>query len=247
MRAQNTKVRLKQAALKGATATEYVCLSITDNGSGIPPEVLEKIWEPFFTTKEQGKGTGLGLATSYGIVQQHGGWIDCESVVDEGTTFKVFIPRQFYEEEETTESSGAQDISGKADETILLVDDEVMVRTVAQGFLKRQGYQTMTASDGLEAVEIIQERGQEVSLVLLDLTMPRLSGKDTFRKIREMYVDMPVVICSGYLLDIGEFESETGFRPSGMVQKPYKTEDLLSTVRKAIDSRSSEPQTRRRR
>ncbi|MEM7147097.1 MAG: ATP-binding protein [Verrucomicrobiota bacterium] len=224
--------------ITGATPGPCVRLSVTDNGSGMSDEIQSKIFEPFFTTKEQGKGTGLGLATSYGIVRQHGGWITCTSKLGKGTTFHVYLPQAYNispKEDKSAPTNPSSPPLAGGDETILLVDDEPIVRAVAEGVLKQFGYQILRASDGEEALKICNDHPGEIDLVLLDLTMPKLSGGDTFRKLRETHADLPVVICSGYLVDPDLFEKETGSRPDAFVQKPYQIEVLASTVRSVFD------------
>ncbi len=221
----------------GARAGDYIVLSVEDDGEGMPPEILEKIFEPFFTTKEQGKGTGLGLATSYGIVQQHKGWITCDSVVGRGTRFDIYIPRDESGRRVEEEACAPQKETSGGDETILLIDDEVVVRGVAAGVLKHHGYKILTASDGIEGLEVIEANPGKIDLVLLDLTMPRLSGRDTFRRIRDEFGDLPVVVCSGYLVDLDEFALEAGARPNGFVQKPYSVNDLAMCIRDVLDAR----------
>jgi two-component system cell cycle sensor histidine kinase/response regulator CckA len=216
---------------------EYLCLSVEDNGSGMPAEVQAKIFEPFFTTKEQGKGTGLGLATSFGIIKQLGGWIVCTSEVGEGTRFDIFLPKSTValEEEKKQTNAALEESSAEATETLLLVDDEQMVRSVAEALLSKLGYDILVAADGEEALRIYAERADDIDLVMLDLTMPTLSGADTFRRLREEFDYVPVLICSGYLVDLTAFEAETGARPDGFVQKPYKMETMASTVREVIN------------
>lgn len=216
------------------SAGDYVVLSVEDDGSGIPPEVLANVFEPFFTTKEQGKGTGLGLATSYGIVQQHGGWIDCESTVGEGTTFFIYLPRQDRPKAAPVVDVQREKVVGGS-ETVLLVDDEEVVRRVAEGILKHHGYNILTAADGEEALEVYAANRDDVKLVLLDLTMPKLSGQDTLAALRVAYGNIPVVVCSGYLVDLEGFENETGHRPTAAIQKPYNVKDLARKVREIID------------
>ncbi|MEM8955538.1 MAG: ATP-binding protein [Verrucomicrobiota bacterium] len=223
--------------ITGATPGPCVRLSVYDNGCGMSEEIQSKIFEPFFTTKEQGKGTGLGLATSYGIVRQHGGWITCSSKFGEGTTFYVYLPR--LPKAVPIEDKPAPSIPSAAltngEETILLVDDEPIVRAVAEGVLKQFGYTIHCASDGEEAIEICDRLGDKIDLVLLDLTMPKLSGSDTFQKLRKGHANLPVVICSGYIVDPDLFEKETGSRPDAFVQKPYQIDDLASTIRSVFD------------
>ena len=229
---------LQLAQMPGSRAGDFVRISVTDNGSGMPPEVLSKIFEPFFTTKEQGKGTGLGLATSFGIVQQHGGWIACDSMVGTGTTFHIFLPRSTDEERAPAEAEvvPAGPVKGGG-ETILLVDDEMIVRAVAQGLLKKLGYNVITADDGEAALEILARMDGGIQLCLLDLTMPRLSGKDTFTAMRRgPSRGVPVVICSGYLVDLDAFAGETGSRPDAFVQKPYALDDLARCIRSVLDT-----------
>ncbi|MCP4849257.1 MAG: response regulator [Verrucomicrobiaceae bacterium] len=214
---------------------DYVAISVEDEGSGMPPDILSKIFEPFFTTKEQGKGTGLGLATSYGIVKQHGGWISCDSEVGKGTKFQIFLPRKDVLCRPASPEPVTHEVPGKGNETLLLVDDEVGVRRVAEGVLKHHGYEILSAEDGMDALDVYEENKDAISLVLLDLTMPRLSGKETLVELRKRYGDVPVVVCSGYLVDLQGFEEETGFRPEAAIQKPYNIKDLASKIREVLD------------
>jgi PAS domain S-box-containing protein len=229
--------------MPGSRTGEFVRISVSDNGSGMPPEVITKIFEPFFTTKEQGKGTGLGLATSFGIVQQHAGWIACDSVVGSGTTFHIFLPRCTEQLSEIIEAEVVPlgPVRGGG-ETILLVDDEMVVRAVAQGLLKKLGYNVITADDGEAALEILHRMDGGIHLCLLDLTMPRLSGKDTFIAMRRgPSRAVPVVICSGYLVDLDGFAEETGSRPDAFVQKPYALDDLARCIRSVLDTPVAAP------
>ena len=220
---------------------DYVCLTVADNGTGMDAATKERIFEPFFTTKEQGKGTGLGLATSFGIIQQHGGSIVVESEQGLGTTFRIFIPRCA-----GTPAPSPLPFRPPADlsqppsgghETILLVDDEVIVRNVAEGVLKQRGYRVLTADDGEEALALLAAYDGAVDLAVLDMTMPRLGGRETFAAMRRgVGRHVPVVICSGHLIETDSFAEEVGSRPDAVLQKPYAIEDLLHTVRRVIDS-----------
>ena len=217
----------------------YLRISVQDTGSGMPPEVQAHVFEPFFTTKPPGKGTGLGLATSFGIIKQLGGWIELYSKVGEGTRFDIFLPRHIL----TTPTAPVVATPAKAvnseparnHETILIVDDEEVVRRVAATLLAKLGYKVMIARDGREGLEVYEENRERIDLVLMDLTMPNLSGKDAFRILRERFGPVPVVICSGYLLDLKEFASECGSEPSGFIQKPYKLETMAKTIREILD------------
>lgn len=219
----------------GALPGDYVRISVSDTGMGMSEEVRAKIFEPFFTTKEQGKGTGLGLATSFGIIEQHGGWISCDSVVGHGSTFHIFLPKNEVEAAQAKiELESPKPVGGR--ETILVVDDEMVVRAVAEAILKKHGYNILSASDGEEALDILAREDGLIDLVLMDMTMPRLSGMDTFRKMRKgLAPKVPVVICSGYLVDLSGFMADTGAVPNGFLQKPYDVEDMARTVRKVLD------------
>jgi two-component system, cell cycle sensor histidine kinase and response regulator CckA len=223
---------------------DFICLSVEDEGEGIPLEIQSKIFEPFFTTKEPGKGTGLGLATSFGIVKQLGGWIDFKSAPGKGTCFDIYLPRSTSAEAGNASALIAAPVNhelapSRKGETILLVDDEALVRRIGRTLLSRLGYEILEAADGLEALEICRKQGESISLVLLDLTMPNLSGKETFAGLREMRPDLPVLICSGYLVDLDEFTRECGACPDGFVQKPYSFEDMSAIVRKTLDQQSA--------
>jgi two-component system cell cycle sensor histidine kinase/response regulator CckA len=221
--------------IPGSRPGEYVRISINDEGSGMSEEVRSKIFEPFFTTKEQGRGTGLGLATSFGIVQQHGGWINCDTAVGQGTTFHIFLPRnEVNAAEPVVLVDPPKPVGGQ--ETILIVDDEMVVRAVAEAILKKYGYKIITACDGEEALDKLARHDGEIDLVLMDMTMPRLSGMDTFRHMRKGQApNVPVVICSGYLVDHSGFAEETGSIPNGFLQKPYEIDDMSRTVRRVLD------------
>lgn len=226
--------REQAGAINGAVPGPYVRISVEDNGHGMSHEVREKIFEPFFTTKDPGKGTGLGLATSYGIIRQHGGWITCESESGVGTTFHIYLPK-IEKTDATAKKTPAELQPAEAgSETVLLVDDEQIVRSVAENTLLHHGYRVICASDGEEALKICRERGHEINVVILDLTMPKLSGQDTFRKMQEAESPLPVIICSGYLVDLDLFEEETGARPAGFVQKPFNLNALANAIREAL-------------
>jgi signal transduction histidine kinase/CheY-like chemotaxis protein len=220
--------------IPGSNPGDYVRISITDAGTGMSEDVQSKIFEPFFTTKEQGKGTGLGLATSFGIVQQHGGWINCDSLEGHGTTFHIFLPRNEVAAATSVVDEAPKPVGGK--ETILVVDDELVVRAVAEAILKKYGYTILTACDGEEALDMLARHDGAVDLVLMDMTMPRLSGMDTFHHMRKgLAPTVPVVICSGYLVDLDVFMEEAGCIPNGFLQKPYDIDEMSRTVRRVLD------------
>jgi PAS domain S-box-containing protein len=218
-----------RAAL-GARPGTFVRLRVSDTGCGIPPEVRDRIFEPFFTTKGPGKGTGLGLAMVFGIVQQHGGWVECASEVGRGTRFDVYLPRAAAADEAPA-APARPPAAGR--ERVLLVDDEEMLRKIGGAILRRFGYQVLLAEDGQHAVEVYREHRDHIDLVILDLMMPRLSGRDAFRQMLALNPGVRVLFSSGYSGDhLAEGDQE---RAMGFVHKPYRPDDLARAVREALD------------
>ena len=219
-----------------ARVGRFVCVSKSDTGCGIPPENLSRIFEPFFTTKEIGKGTGLGLATVYGIVKQHEGWVEVESVVGKGTTFRIYIPH-VAEERIGTEKSAAQIIVRGGTETILLVEDEKPVRELVARVLQKQGYKVLQAGAGAEAVEVWRTHKDEIHLLLTDLIMPgTMNGRELAETLWAERQDLKVIFTSGYSADIVgkdfKIESDLNF-----LQKPYHPQTLALTVRRCLDGK----------
>jgi PAS domain S-box-containing protein len=211
---------------------QYVRVRVADNGIGISQENLGKIFDPFFTTKEVGKGSGLGLAMVYGIVQNSQGYVYVESDKGKGTVFDLFF--RVAKDKDREQSLRRLTPSLAGEETVLLVDDEPMVRDLGNEILRSYGYQVVLACDGLEAVEIYQSRGADIDLVVLDLLMPKLGGKDTLPRLRELNPAAKVIICSGYGYRENELQQ---MMASGvtLVQKPFKPEELVSAVRQVLD------------
>jgi PAS domain S-box-containing protein len=221
----------------GARPGEYVRIRVEDNGTGMPPDVLQHIFEPFFTTKEPGKGTGLGLAMVFGIVQQHQGWLACESVVNRGTRMDVFLPRHVsaVEAEPRTALSprAQQGAPCRGRETILLADDEPLIRNLGRTILESYGYTVLLAEDGQQAVEIYGQKKNGIDLVILDMTMPRLSGRDALRQLLQINPEVRVLFASGYSCEqVVDTESA---HVLGFVGKPYPPAELARSVRSALD------------
>lgn len=217
-----------------ARAGRFVCLSVTDSGCGIPPEVLPRIFEPFFTTKEVGKGTGLGLATVFGIVQQHGGWINVYSEVGRGTTFRVYLPRLASTSDTKFLRRSRGPIRGGT-ETILLVEDEPTLRATAVTTLSRLGYRVLEASSGNDALEVWKQHRDEIRLLLTDLVMPGgMTGRELAAQLLQQNPKLKVVYSSGYSAEIVGKD----FSPKENVNfltKPYEAEKLAQTIRNSLD------------
>lgn len=212
----------------------FVCLSVSDTGCGMPPEVLRRIFEPFFTTKDVGKGTGLGLATVFGIVQQHKGWINVYSEVDRGSTFRVYLPRLAKASDTTMPQFSDASISGGA-ETILVVEDETAMRSSLRITLSRLGYHVLEASTGAEALEIWQQHGRAIHLLLTDMVMPGgMTGKELAQKLLRQNPDLKIIYSSGYSLEIAgkDLMLEEGF---SFLTKPFQTHKLARTIRHRLD------------
>ena len=212
----------------------FACLSVTDTGCGISPEHLLRIFEPFFTTKAVGKGTGLGLSTVYGIVKQHEGWIEVESEVGKGTTFKVFLPKTSKPTGATTETT-FQPAKRWGNEKILLVEDEAALRGLASKLLQKQGYQIVEAASGVEALEVWDKHDGVFDLLLTDMVMPGgVNGRELAEKLLADKPELKVIFTSGYSTDmVGKnfvLEEEINFLP-----KPYPPKALIQIVRVCLD------------
>jgi PAS domain S-box-containing protein len=210
-------------------------ITIADTGVGMDKETLARIFEPFFTTKELGKGTGLGLSVVYGIVKQHGGVIQVDSESGKGTTFKIYFPA-VPESDISYQKKKTERVIPGGKETILVVEDEEAVRNVTVRILCGLGYKVMTAKDGLEALEVFEEKAQSIHLVILDLVMPKVSGTEAYKKFRLTKPDLPVIFVTGYDVnaDIDKFEGMEQ-TCTAVLQKPYTRHALGLKVRALLD------------
>ena len=211
-------------AYKGMPAADYVRIDISDTGTGIPADIVDKIFEPFFSTKEVGKGTGLGLSTVYGIVKQTGGFIYVDSEAGEGTSFHIFLPRHHPELEVQPESCGRKrrgqgaaaeakpraDLTGQG--TILLVEDEEGLRSLNARGLRSRGYSVIEASNGVEAMEALEQKNGAVDLVVSDVVMPEMDGPTLLKTMRGRNPDLKIIFVSGYAEDA--FEQEPAGEPA---------------------------------
>ncbi|MCB2185009.1 MAG: response regulator [Deltaproteobacteria bacterium] len=213
---------------------DYVRLTVTDTGQGMDRDTLAHIFEPFFTTKSLGEGTGLGLASVFGIIKGHGGHIICYSQPGQGTSFKIYLPTLPSGETMGPEQKREVESFPRGSETILLVDDEQFLLEIATRFLETQGYRVLTARHGEEALHLYQEQSATIDLVVLDLNMPGMGGSQCLREIRQIRPDAAVVIASGYLRDLAVRDISTA-GAAGYLEKPYKRSTLLRTIREVLD------------
>jgi len=219
----------------GARPGRYVLLSISDTGQGMDRETLEHIFEPFFTTKGVGSGTGLGLAMVYGIIKGHGGYIMCYSEPGEGTTFKIYLPvMEGDPARNETETNRNAAVPEGGSETILLVDDEEILRDIGKDILEKFGYTVLLAADGESALELYRENPEDISLVILDIVMPGMGGKECLEEILKVNPQAKVVMASGYSIN-GRVKEVLDGGARAFIKKPYELKQMLAEVRKVLD------------
>ena len=219
----------------GAPEGEYICVRISDNGVGMSNEVRDRAFEPFFTTKPRGEGSGLGLATVYGIVMQTGGFTKIYSDEGVGTTITVLLPIDPNQVEVADDGNSQKDSSPKGTETILVVDDEEGLREVTRRILSRNGYNVLTATGGAQAIEIATAHEGTIDLLLTDVIMPKMQGPTVAKEIKKLIPGVRVLFMSGHAQPVLEAESVIGteFR---LVEKPFDQSMLLKSVRTALDA-----------
>jgi PAS domain S-box-containing protein len=220
----------------GVSPGRYVQLTVRDTGVGMSPEVQERVFEPFFTTKEKGQGTGLGLSTVYGIVKQSGGNIWLDSTLGKGTTFKIYLPRVEESAEaaqEGAEKGEAEDLP-RGRETVLVVEDDEGVRQLSARILNRQGYRVWEAVNGAEALRIIEQQKEPIDLMLTDVVMPQMGGKELAEKVQPLRPQMKVLFISGYM-DDAVVHREILDSASHFLQKPFSPAALARKVREVLD------------
>ena len=217
----------------GVTAESYACVRVRDTGMGMTRQVKSHIFEPFFTTKERGKGTGLGLSVVYGVVNNHRGFVQVESEIGAGTSFIIYLPVKQspveHGRDDQTNAAGRQNIP----QTILLVEDEEMLRELGVSILESEGFRVLAAKDGVEAVAVFEEHSEEIGLVVCDLGLPRLGGREAFLKMKERKPSVRAIVASGYL----EPAIRSEMLKAGVIdtiQKPYDFNDLLAKIRSVI-------------
>lgn len=205
----------------------YVRITVSDTGTGIPDDALDKIFEPFFSTKPEGEGTGLGLSTAYSIVKSHDGFIDVRSEENQGTTFRLFLPVTLAENKETDTAPDPENTHGQG-EVVLVVDDEEFIRDTAQQTLESAGYRAIVASDGEEALDLMDDYSDAVDAVITDLRMPNMNGHDLISALHERYPALPIIAASGASDSEAEAPLEAGARK--FLPKPFTAEKLYAAL-----------------
>ncbi len=214
---------------------KYVLMSVRDTGTGMDKATCSRIFEPFFTTKPLDHGTGLGLAMVYGIVKQHNGWVEVDSELGQGTIFRIYMPQVNNRKQQTLETPTGTPLP-TGHETVLVVEDEAVVRNIAVRILGRQGYRVLQASDGAEALDVVANSSRPINLLVTDMVMPGMSGKQVADQLLEQYPKLRVLYTSGYtsgeIVDHGVLAEGVNF-----LGKPYSPEDIAVRVREILDSK----------
>jgi CheY-like chemotaxis protein len=213
-----------------AKAGPYIVITVSDTGTGIPPDIMDKIFEPFFTTKERGKGTGLGLSTALAIVKSHGGFIDVHSEVGKGTTFKVYLPAIGVEIQKAEEHQPELPAGNK--EMILVVDDEAHICEITRKTLETYGYRVITARHGAEAASLYSQHKEEINVVLMDMMMPIMDGAACILVLRKINPDVKIIAVSGLTGNDKSADVESAVQ--AFLMKPYTTEELLKTLHEVV-------------
>jgi len=226
LHAENAELADENGALLGVPPGRYVKLLVTDTGLGMDAKTMSRIFEPFFTTKAPGQGTGLGLASVYGIIKNHAGFIGVESEIGKGTTFTLLLPAT---ERPVAGDKTLKPVLPRGTGTILVVDDDAQVLNVCGRLLQKLGYEVLTAPGGKAAIELVRQQGAKISLVLLDMTMPEMSGRQTYEALQKLLPGIKVLLSSGYSIE-GQAQSLLDSGCNGFIQKPFDAVALSSKV-----------------
>ncbi|OQX61421.1 MAG: hypothetical protein B5M56_09075, partial [Desulfococcus sp. 4484_241] len=237
VKTENVVLDKADAAAHGVLPGRFVKITVRDNGCGMDEATMKKIFDPFFTTRKDGTGTGLGLSSVYGIVLNHGGFIQVASKQGKGTTFFIYLPAEGVVLREKQEKEGEATPIARGKERILVVDDEQMVANACGRLLKKLGYDVIIANSGPEAVEIYKNQGSRIDMVLLDMLMPGMDGGETYDSLRQSDPEVKVLLSSGFSLNRQAKEIlDRGC--DGFIQKPYNIEEISQKVRKILNSKA---------
>jgi nitrogen-specific signal transduction histidine kinase len=228
---QNVQLDSRFCSPHQVAAGDFVAISIADTGIGMSKAVLDRIFDPFFTTKEKSRGTGLGLASAFGIINNHGGIIAVDSKMGRGSTFTIYLPAS---RKPLERAAAPKRTMQKGEGTILLIDDEQLIISVGQSMLQRMGYRVIPARSGDDGIRALGRMKGRVDLVILDLIMPGLDGGRTFDRIRKIDPTMRVLLSSGYALD-GQAEAVLRKGCNGFIQKPFTIEELSGKIRDVLE------------
>lgn len=236
-------VRFEEKPVSEAEKGEYVVLSVSDTGVGIPPEIKNRIFEPFFTTKQPGKGTGLGLSVVYGIVKQHGGFIRVKSQPGKGTTFELFLPAAQVKEEKELERERRKKLelfysAGKG-QTLLVAEDEELLRSLAKKLLEKAGYRVFLARDGEEAVKLFKRHKDEIDLAIIDAVMPKMNGLEVCQKLRKEKPRLPIIFTTGYGYEVLDEKEIARIKEYKLLFKPYRPEELLQSIQDLLGQKKN--------
>lgn len=234
LESRNVAVREEDERPFGMKPGRYVKLSVTDNGTGMDSQTVEKAFQPFFTTKTKGMGTGLGLTSAYSIVKNHRGYIMIDSKLGVGTTIHIYLPAITQMAQGQTRQS--RELL-KGNETILLVDDEAIIADTTKEILEMLGYRMMLAGSGQEAVAVFMEKGPQIDLVILDMVMPGMGGVKVFEALRTMNPGIGIILYSGYSVN-SEIQSLLDQGNCRFIQKPFGIEDLSQKIREVIEPKN---------
>ncbi|KPK26118.1 MAG: hypothetical protein AMK69_12720 [Nitrospira bacterium SG8_3] len=215
----------------GLSPGPYVKLTVSDNGHGMAPEVKERIFDPYFTTKEKGEGTGLGLAMVHGIVKSHGGTITVYSEPEMGATFHVYLP---IKETETDQATGSEETIPTGSERILFVDDEQPIVDIAKQMVEQLGYSMVTRTSSLEALELFRAKPDEFDLVITDMTMPNMTGEELANELMFIRPDIPIILCTGFSRSVTEKKAKA-MGIQAFILKPILRQELAETIRRVLD------------
>jgi CheY-like chemotaxis protein len=234
LHAENADLADEEGSLLGVPPGLYVKLLVTDTGSGMDAKTMGRIFEPFFTTKGPGEGTGLGLASVYGIIKNHAGFIGVESEKGKGTTFTLLLPAT---ERQVAEDKTPMAVLQHGTGTILVVDDEAQIVKFCARLLQKFGYEVLIARGGRQAVELVRRYGAKISLVLLDMTMPEMSGRQTYETLRAIMPGIKVLLSSGCSVE-GEAQQLLDSGCNGFIQKPFDAVVLSAKVQHILQSKA---------
>lgn len=214
---------------------EYVMIAVSDNGCGMTRDVMDNVFEPFFTTKGAGQGTGLGLSTVYGIVKQNEGFIRVYSEPEKGTTLKLYFPKDLSDTEYVKPISRVSAEITRGNETVLLVEDEPALLKMSEKILERLGYAVFSATDAQKAIAIARENAGAISLLMTDVVMPGMSGKELANTLLDQYPGMKCLFMSGYTADV---IAEHGILDDGIqfINKPFSIEEVAGKIREIMNS-----------